>query len=181
MSDAVVAERALGIEGQRFRGDEARKQNVSGPWCGCALSECWRDRFFPLAHEKCTAAIAIANVIKSSLGPVGLDKMIVSASGEVMVTNDGATILQQLMVEHPAGKVRRWLKRGHWLTSLSAQVLVDLARLQDQEVGDGTTSVVILAAELLRRAAVLVEHDVHPQTVIGGWVANSSFAILFCT
>ncbi len=91
-------------------------------------------------------------MIKSSLGPVGLDKMIVSANGEVMVTNDGATILQQLMVEHPAGKV-----------------LVDLARLQDQEVGDGTTSVVILAAELLKRASVLIEHDVHPQTIIGGY------------
>jgi T-complex protein 1 subunit alpha len=79
------------------------------------------------------AVTAVANIVKSSLGPVGLDKMMVDDVGEVLITNDGATILKQLSVEHPAGKV-----------------LVELANLQDEEVGDGTTSVVILAAELLR-------------------------------
>ena len=73
-----------------------------------------------------------------------------------MITNDGATILQQLMVEHPAGRV-----------------LVDLARLQDSEVGDGTTSVVVLAAELLRKAGALISHDVHPQTIIAGFALAS--------
>lgn len=71
------------------------------------------------------AAAAIANVVKSSLGPVGLDKMLVDDIGDVTVTNDGATILKLLEVEHPAAKV-----------------LVDLAQLQDDEVGDGTTTVV---------------------------------------
>ena len=71
------------------------------------------------------AASAIANVVKSSLGPIGLDKMLVDDIGDVTITNDGATILGLLEVEHPAAKV-----------------LVDLAQLQDQEVGDGTTSVV---------------------------------------
>lgn len=80
-----------------------------------------------------TAAAAIANIVKTSLGPVGLDKMIVDEEGEVMITNDGATILKQLDVEHPAAKI-----------------LVDLAGLQDREVGDGTTSVVLIAAELLK-------------------------------
>ena len=88
--------------------------------------------------------MAVANIVKSSLGPVGLDKMLVYFSfssfeeqvdkvGDVTITNDGATILQKLEVEHPAAKV-----------------LVQLADLQDKEVGDGTTSVVIVAAELLK-------------------------------
>jgi T-complex protein 1 subunit alpha len=72
-------------------------------------------------------------MVKSSLGPVGLDKMLVDDIGDVTITNDGATILKQLEVEHPAAKV-----------------LVELAELQDQEVGDGTTSVVIIAAEFLK-------------------------------
>lgn len=74
---------------------------------------------------------ALANILKSSLGPQGLDKMLVDDIGDVTITNDGATILKQLEVEHPAAKV-----------------LVELANLQDSEVGDGTTSVVIIAAEL---------------------------------
>jgi len=84
--------------------------------------------------------MAIANICKTSLGPVGLDKMLVDDIGDVTITNDGATILKQLSVDHPAGKV-----------------LVELAELQDQEVGDGTTSVVIIASELLRRANELVK------------------------
>lgn len=72
--------------------------------------------------ENVTAAMAIANVVKTSLGPVGLDKMLVDEIGDVTITNDGATILSLLDIEHPAAKV-----------------LVDLAHLQDQEVGDGMT------------------------------------------
>jgi len=99
-----------------------------------------------------TAAMAVANIVKSSLGPVGLDKMLVDDIGDVLITNDGATILKQLEVEHPA-----------------ARVLVDLAQLQDSEVGDGTTSVVILAAELLRRGNDLVKDGLHPTTIISGY------------
>lgn len=91
------------------------------------------------------AASSIANIVKSSLGPVGLDKMLVDDIGDVTVTNDGATILKLLEVEHPAAKV-----------------LVELAQLQDQEVGDGTTSVVILAAELLKGADELVKQKNSP-------------------
>lgn len=88
------------------------------------------------------AAMSVANIVRTSLGPQGLDKMIVDDVGEVTITNDGtlciklgATILKKLEVEHP-----------------TANLLVQLAQLQDAEVGDGTTSVVILAAELLKRA-----------------------------
>uniref|UniRef100_A0A0K8TS69 T-complex protein 1 subunit alpha n=1 Tax=Tabanus bromius TaxID=304241 RepID=A0A0K8TS69_TABBR len=98
------------------------------------------------------AACSIANIVKSSLGPVGLDKMLVDDIGDVTVTNDGATILKLLEVEHPAAKV-----------------LVELAQLQDDEVGDGTTSVVILAAELLKNADELVKQKIHPTCIISGY------------
>jgi len=94
----------------------------------------------------------VANIVKTSLGPVGLDKMLVDDIGDVLITNDGATILKSLEVEHPA-----------------ARVLVDLAKLQDQEVGDGTTSVVIIASELLRRGNDLVKNGIHPTTIISGY------------
>jgi len=98
------------------------------------------------------AASAIANIVKSSLGPVGLDKMLVDDVGDVTITNDGATILNLLEVQHPAAKV-----------------LVELAQLQDQEVGDGTTSVVIVAAELLKNADELVKQKIHPTSIISGY------------
>ena len=115
------------LDGERVSGQDVRTQNV-------------------------TAAMAIANIVKTSLGPVGLDKMLVDEIGGVTITNDGATILAQLDIEHPAAKV-----------------LVDLAQLQDQEVGDGTTSVVIIAAELLKRANELVKNNIHPTVVMAGY------------
>ncbi|MCJ1291204.1 T-complex protein 1 subunit alpha [Xylographa carneopallida] len=102
--------------------------------------------------EQVLATQAIANVVKSSFGPSGLDKMMVDDIGDVTVTNDGATILSLLDIEHPAGKI-----------------LVDLAQQQDKEVGDGTTSVVLIAAELLRRANELVKNRIHPTTIITGY------------
>merc|ERR1712086_1116533 len=98
------------------------------------------------------AASSISNIVKSSLGPVGLDKMLVDDVGDVTVTNDGATILKLLEVEHPAAKV-----------------LVELAQLQDEEVGDGTTSVVIVAAELLKNADELVKQKIHPTSIMAGY------------
>lgn len=106
----------------------------------------------PVRTQNVMAAAAIANIVKSSLGPVGLDKMLVDEVGEVTVTNDGATILKLLEVEHPAAKV-----------------LVELAQLQDEEVGDGTTSVVIIAAELLKNADELVKNKIHPTSIISGY------------
>ena len=81
-----------------------------------------------------------------------MDKMLVSPDGDVTITNDGATILSQLEVEHPA-----------------ARVLVQLSEMQDKEVGDGTTSVVILASELLKRAHELVKNGIHPTSVMAGY------------
>ena len=110
-----------------------------------------------------TAVIAVANVVKSSLGPVGLDKMLVDDIGDVTITNDGATILAQLEVEHPA-----------------ARLLVDLATLQDKEVGDGTTSVVLLAAELVRRGQDLMTMTgLHPTTILSGFRMALKASIAF--
>eukprot|EP00213_Chloropicon_mariensis_P006606 CAMPEP_0197472978 /NCGR_PEP_ID=MMETSP1309-20131121/4253_1 /TAXON_ID=464262 /ORGANISM="Genus nov. species nov., Strain RCC998" /LENGTH=549 /DNA_ID=CAMNT_0043011851 /DNA_START=296 /DNA_END=1945 /DNA_ORIENTATION=- len=102
--------------------------------------------------QNITAVSAVANIVKSSLGPVGLDKMLVDSIGDVTITNDGATILKQLEVEHPAAKI-----------------LVELSEMQDQAVGDGTTSVVILASELLKHANNLVRQSLHPTTIISGY------------
>ena len=98
------------------------------------------------------AVQAVANIVKSSLGPNGLDKMLVDDIGDVVISNDGATILRSLEVQHPAAKV-----------------MVELSRLQDKEVGDGTTSVVVVAAELLKRANDLVKYKIHPTTIIAGF------------
>jgi len=123
----MAAGSRLQLHGERQSGQDVRTQNV-------------------------TAVSAVANIVKSSLGPVGLDKMLVDDIGDVTVTNDGATILKLLEIEHPAAKI-----------------LVELAELQDAEVGDGTTSVVILAAEFLKRANELVRNKLHPTNIINGF------------
>ncbi|KAI5814600.1 chaperonin Cpn60/TCP-1 family [Pyronema omphalodes] len=105
-----------------------------------------------IRDQNVLATQAIANVVKSSFGPSGLDKMMVDDIGDVTVTNDGATILSLLDVEHPAGKI-----------------LVTLAQQQDKEVGDGTTTVVILASELIKRANDLIRNRIHTTTIITGY------------
>lgn len=112
--------------------------------------------------QNMTACMAVSNIVKTSLGPLGLDKMLVDDIGDVVITNDGATILKRLDLEHPCAKV-----------------LVELANLQDKEVGDGTTSVVIIAAELLRRANELVEQHIHPTSIISGYLKAKNEAIKF--
>uniref|UniRef100_A0A1A8GN77 T-complex protein 1 subunit beta n=1 Tax=Nothobranchius korthausae TaxID=1143690 RepID=A0A1A8GN77_9TELE len=97
-------------------------------------------------------AIAIGDLVKSTLGPKGMDKILLSGGKGVTVTNDGATILKAIGVDNPAAKV-----------------LVDMSKVQDDEVGDGTTSVTVLAAELLREAELLIARKIHPQTIISGW------------
>lgn len=156
--------------GERVSGAEVREQNVQ-------------------------AAVAIANVVRSSLGPSGLDKMMVDDIGvstfatlsfvlcapvppkscsiffllyllteqkDVTISNDGATILNLIEVDHPAGRI-----------------LVELAQQQDKEVGDGTTSVVLVAAELLKRANDLVKNKIHPTTVITGYRLACKEAVRF--
>eukprot|EP01130_Rhizamoeba_saxonica_P001917 TRINITY_DN11737_c0_g1_i1.p1 TRINITY_DN11737_c0_g1~~TRINITY_DN11737_c0_g1_i1.p1 ORF type:complete len:556 (-),score=154.19 TRINITY_DN11737_c0_g1_i1:39-1706(-) len=111
-----------------------------------------REKGKDIRTQNVTACVAVANIVKSSLGPTGLDKMLVDEIGDVTITNDGATILSKLEVQHPAAKV-----------------LVDLAGLQDKEVGDGTTSVVVLAAELLKVGNQLVRSKIHPTAIISGY------------
>jgi len=107
-------------------------------------------------------AIAIADLVKTTLGPKGMDKIlqsIGSRDGKVSVTNDGATILKSIHVDNPAAKI-----------------LVDIAKTQDDEVGDGTTSVTVFCGELLRGAEELVNARIHPQTIIQGWRIATSIA-----
>lgn len=99
-------------------------------------------------------AMAICDLVKTTLGPKGMDKILqsVAPGGDVQVTNDGATILKSIWVDNPAAKV-----------------LVDISKVQDDEVGDGTTSVVVLAGELLREAEKLIDQKIHPMTIIAGY------------
>ena len=105
------------------------------------------------------AAAAIGDLIKSTLGPKGMDKILQSGNN-MQVTNDGATILKSVMIDNPAAKL-----------------LVNLSQAQDDEVGDGTTSVTVLASELLRQAERLVEQRIHPQIIVQGYRLASTEAI----
>ncbi|MDE1856536.1 MAG: TCP-1/cpn60 chaperonin family protein [Candidatus Micrarchaeota archaeon] len=96
--------------------------------------------------------VAVANAIRTTLGPKGMDKMLVSDLGDIVITNDGATILSEMNVEHPVAKI-----------------LVDVAKTQDKQVGDGTTSVVIIAGGLLKGAGSLIDQDIHPSLIIRGY------------
>ncbi|MGC8687308.1 MAG: thermosome subunit beta [Candidatus Micrarchaeia archaeon] len=96
-------------------------------------------------------AVAVANAVKTTLGPKGMDKMMVSDLGDIVITNDGATILSEMNVEHPVAKI-----------------MVDIAKTQEKEVGDGTTTVVIITGELLKGAGELLEQGIHPTTIIRG-------------
>lgn len=103
-------------------------------------------------HASIAAARIVAESVKSSLGPKGMDKMLVDGFGDVTITNDGATILDEMEVQHP-----------------SAKMLVEVAKTQDDEVGDGTTTVVLLAGELLGKGEQMLDKDVHPMIVVDGY------------
>jgi archaeal chaperonin len=105
------------------------------------------------------AAKIVAEAVKSTLGPCGMDKMLVSSMGDVAITNDGATIMKELDVQHPAAKM-----------------LVEVAKAQDNEVGDGTTTAVILAGELLAKAEGLLDKNIHPTVIIEGYKKASEKA-----
>jgi len=111
----------------RSRGREAQRQNI-------------------------TAAKVIAEVVRSTLGPKGMDKMLVDTIGDITITNDGATILDEIEAQHPAAKV-----------------MVNVAKIQDKEVGDGTTSVVVLAGELLKKAEDMLDLGIHPTVIVSGY------------
>jgi len=98
------------------------------------------------------AAKLISEIVKSSIGPRGMDKMLVDSLGDVTITNDGATMLKEIDVQHPAAKM-----------------LVEVAKTTDNEVGDGTTSAVVLAGALLEKAEELLDKDVHPTVIVDGY------------
>ncbi len=120
---------------ERTRGKEARNNNIQ-------------------------AVKAVAEAVRTTLGPKGMDKMLVSGSGDVVITNDGVTILREMEIEHPAAKM-----------------LVEVAKTQDDEVGDGTTTAAVLTGELLARAGELIENDVHPTIIASGYRAAADKAI----
>ena len=106
------------------------------------------------------ACLAIVEIIRTTLGPRGMDKMIISDGGSTTISNDGATIIKLLNIEHPAGKS-----------------LVDVAKSQDNEIGDGTTSVMIFAGELLKEAKQFIEDGISPQIIINGFWRGLQLAL----
>ncbi len=106
------------------------------------------------------AARVIAEAVRSTLGPKGMDKMLVDSLGDVVITNDGVTILKEIDVEHPAAKM-----------------IIEVAKTQDNEVGDGTTTAVVLAGELLKRAEELLDQDIHPSIIARGYRLAASKAL----
>ena len=108
------------------------------------------------------AAKIIAEIISSSLGPRGMDKMLVDSIGDITITNDGATILKEIDVQHPAAKM-----------------MVEVAKATDSEVGDGTTSAVVIAGALLEKAEGLIDNDIHPVIIADGYKKAAKKAITF--
>src|ERR671934_495267 len=107
-----------------------------------------------------TAAKTIAEIVRTSLGPRGMDKMLVNNIGDVTITNDGATILKEIDIQHPAAKM-----------------MVEISKATDNEVGDGTSSVVILAGALIEKAEELISKDVHPTVIVDGDRKSAARAI----
>src|SRR5437667_12558730 len=107
-----------------------------------------------------TAAKLIAEIVHSSLGPRGMDKMLVDSLGDVTITNDGATILKEIDVQHPAAKM-----------------MVEISKATDNEVGDGTTSVVVIGGVLIEKAEQLIDKDVHPTVIVDGYRKSAAKAI----
>ena len=106
------------------------------------------------------AARAVANAVRSTMGPKGMDKLLVDSIGDVTITNDGVTILKEMDVQHPAAKM-----------------LIEAAKTQDKEVGDGTTTVAVLAGELLKKAEVLLDQKLHPTVIVQGYRMAAEKAI----
>ncbi len=106
------------------------------------------------------AARIISEVLRTTLGPRGMDKMLIDTLGDITITNDGAAILDEVEVEHPAAKM-----------------IVEVAKTQDDMVGDGTTTAVVLAGELLRRAEELLDQNIHPTVIVSGYRKASQMAV----
>ncbi|HUW66695.1 MAG TPA: thermosome subunit alpha [Candidatus Nanoarchaeia archaeon] len=111
-----------------------------------------RSRGKEAQNSNIMAARAVANAVRTTLGPKGMDKMLVDGMGDIVITNDGAQILKQMDIEHPAAKM-----------------VVEVAKTQDDEVGDGTTSAAVLAGELLKKAEELLNMNIHPTIIAAGY------------
>jgi len=111
-----------------------------------------RNRGQEAQNSNIAAAKAVANAVRSTLGPKGMDKMLIDGMGDIVITNDGATILKEMDIEHPAAKM-----------------MVEIAKTQDDEVGDGTTTAVVIGAELLKNAEGLLNQHVHPTVIAEGY------------
>jgi thermosome len=103
-------------------------------------------------HRNILAAKAVAEAVRTTLGPKGMDKMLIDSSGDATITNDGATILREMDIENPVAKM-----------------IVEVAKAQDDEIGDGTTTAVIIAGKLLEKAEALLDQDVHPTVIVQGY------------
>jgi thermosome len=112
----------------------------------------FRSRGTDAQRNNIAAAKAVADAVKSTLGPKGMDKMLVDSIGDIVITNDGVTILEEMEIEHP-----------------SAKMMVEIAKTQNEEVGDGTTTAVIIAGELLKKAEGLLEQHIHPTVITRGF------------
>src|SRR5512136_601777 len=119
-----------------------------------------RNRGKEAQRNNIMAAKIIGEVVKTTLGPRGMDKMLIDSLGDITITNDGATILNEIEVEHPAAKM-----------------MVEIAKTQDDMVGDGTTTTVVLASELLKKAEELLEQNIHPTTLVSGYRKAAQKAI----
>jgi chaperonin GroEL (HSP60 family) len=116
---------------------------------------------FQAQRNNITAARTIAEIVRTSLGPRGMDKMLGDNLGDVTITNDGATILKEIDVQHPAAKM-----------------MVEISKATDNEVGDGTTSTMVLAGALLENAEELIAKDVHPIVIIEGYDRAAERAVV---
>jgi len=112
----------------------------------------FRSRGSDAQKNNIAAAKAVADAVKSTLGPKGMDKMLVDSIGDIVITNDGVTILEEMEIEHPAAKM-----------------MVEVAKTQNEEVGDGTTTAAVLAGELLKKAEELIDQDIHPTVITAGY------------
>ncbi len=119
-----------------------------------------RNRGQEAQNSNIAAAKAVANAVRSTLGPKGMDKMLIDGVGDVVITNDGVTILKEMDIEHPAAKM-----------------MVEIAKTQDDEVGDGTTTAVVIAGELLKNAEGLLSQKVHPTVIAEGYQQAASKAL----
>jgi len=112
----------------------------------------FRSRGRTAQENNIAAAKSVADAVRTTLGPKGMDKMLVDSIGDIVITNDGVTILEEMEIEHPAAKM-----------------MVEVAKTQNEEVGDGTTTAVVIAGELLKKAGELLEQEIHPTVIIRGF------------